>query len=280
MTEKSESGTFTYWKNNNDSNKKEDSSSSSNWKPPTEDTEMTYNQWIEKANITDDRLLKSDSTHYYFRMNGCAPGANDDNDDGDDNDNNNDVSNNNRDLSSCLALPSNTIKHAPYMVDELPFYSQAKSSLYIKDTVQPTTSGAGNGDHSHPTSKLIVCRFGMQGVIATNHFDGERNMVTVLSGERRYILSHPKNCGPHSLYPFGHPSARHSAVDWSDPDIITYPQFQNVTANEIVLQAGESLFIPSLWFHYIVSLSTNVQCNTRSGMDERNGHILDESCGW
>jgi hypothetical protein len=28
---------------------------------------------------------------------------------------------------------------------------------------------------------------------------------------------------------------------------------------------GEVLYIPSFWFHYIVSLDYSVQCNTRSG---------------
>jgi hypothetical protein len=76
-TEFSNSGTFTYWtqngvnhhlypmynNNNNDSKK---------WKAPVELTEMTFNDWIEKANITDEKLLQPDSPHYYFKVVGCA----------------------------------------------------------------------------------------------------------------------------------------------------------------------------------------------------------------
>jgi hypothetical protein len=77
-TEFSNSGTFTYWtqngvnhhlypmdnnNNNNDNNK---------WTAPVELTEMTFNEWIEKANITDERLLQPDSPHYYFKLIGCA----------------------------------------------------------------------------------------------------------------------------------------------------------------------------------------------------------------
>jgi len=36
---------------------------------------------------------------------------------------------------------------------------------------------------------------------------------------------------------------------------------------ETVLKAGEVLYIPSHWFHYIVSLQKSAQCNTRSGRD-------------
>jgi len=35
-----------------------------------------------------------------------------------------------------------------------------------------------------------------------------------------------------------------------------------------VLKAGEVLYVPSHWFHYIVSLQKSAQCNTRSGIHE------------
>mmetsp|Transcript_40366 Transcript_40366/g.84442 ORF Transcript_40366/g.84442 Transcript_40366/m.84442 type:complete len:105 (-) Transcript_40366:136-450(-) len=35
-----------------------------------------------------------------------------------------------------------------------------------------------------------------------------------------------------------------------------------------VLKAGEVLYVPSHWFHYITSLQKSAQCNTRSGMHE------------
>ena len=38
-------------------------------------------------------------------------------------------------------------------------------------------------------------------------------------------------------------------------------------AVETVLKAGEVLYIPSHWFHYITSLQKSAQCNVRSGID-------------
>lgn len=35
---------------------------------------------------------------------------------------------------------------------------------------------------------------------------------------------------------------------------------------ETVLKAGEVLYIPSFWFHYIVSVQKSAQCNARSGI--------------
>jgi len=106
----------------------------------------------------------------------------------------------------------------------------------------------------------------MKGVIAENHFDGSRNSIAVLGGSRRYILSHPNQCDKLALYPKGHPSARHSAVDWTDPNLTEFPEFAEATANEVVLTAGQVLYLPTEWFHFIVSLELNFQCNSRSGI--------------
>eukprot|EP00980_Cylindrotheca_fusiformis_P017730 scaffold5570_cov78-Cylindrotheca_fusiformis.AAC.1 len=150
-----------------------------------------------------------------------------------------------------------------YLFDELPFF-QPKPSLYI---VEPEKQ------------KGIHCRFGMKGVIAENHFDGSRNAIAVLGGERRYILAHPNQCDHLALLPKGHPSARHSAVDWSDPDLEAYPEFQLARGNEVVLQPGDVMYLPTDWFHYIISLSLNFQCNTRSGItDTYKGPI--HQCGF
>mmetsp|Transcript_35156 Transcript_35156/g.85067 ORF Transcript_35156/g.85067 Transcript_35156/m.85067 type:complete len:622 (-) Transcript_35156:81-1946(-) len=150
-----------------------------------------------------------------------------------------------------------------YLFDELPFF-QPKESLYIVDPLE---------------QKGIHCRFGMHGVIAENHFDMSRNAIVVLGGERRYVLAHPEECPRLSLLPKGHPSARHSAVDWSDPDLETYPEFAEARGNEVVLQAGDVLYLPTNWFHFIISLNLNFQCNTRSGISPHYMKAINE-CGF
>jgi hypothetical protein len=243
--EYSSTSDFLYWTNANVRHDKAD------WQPPTQHLEMTYSEWLEKANLTDDGLLQPGMPHYYFKVVGCA-------------------GNGHSSSSSSSSLPCSILaggEHVPYLTDEMPFYTQTRSSLYIKDTVE----GA--------QTKAINCRFGMKGVKATNHFDGERNVVTVFQGMRRMILAHPNQCSKLALYPPDHPSARHSQVDWSHPDLKVFPEFEHAVANEVVMQPGDSLFLPSLWFHFIVSLSLNIQCNTRSGMGIQ--HVSDiDACGW
>jgi len=119
----------------------------------------------------------------------------------------------------------------------------------------------------------------MKGVIAENHFDGTRNAIVLLGGQRRYILSHPNQCEKLALYPRGHPSARHSAVDWSNPDLDAFPEFGEAKANEVVLEAGHVLYLPTTWFHFIISLDINFQCNTRSGITDDYERYMNE-CGF
>ena len=78
----------------------------------------------------------------------------------------------------------------------------------------------------------INCRFGARGLVAENHFDNENNFIAVLGGERRYLLGHPNNCRNMSLYPMHHPLERHSRVNWNEPNLTAYPQFEHVHINE------------------------------------------------
>jgi len=152
-----------------------------------------------------------------------------------------------------------------YLFDELSFFQpRPENNLYL---VKPKKQAG------------IHCRFGMNGVIAENHFDGSRNMVALMGGERRYILSHPNQCKNLALYSKGHPSSRHSAVDWSNPNWNKFPEFRDAEVNEVVLQAGDVLYLPTYWFHHIISMDLNFQCNTRSGIDKKYEDEIDE-CGF
>lgn len=80
----------------------------------------------------------------------------------------------------------------------------------------------------------------------------------------------------------GHPSARHSGLSWQPNgtnDREGYTQWKEARVNEVVLQAGDVLYLPTHWFHMIVSLDINIQCNTRSGIDGRFTQTIKE-CGF
>eukprot|EP00038_Savillea_parva_P014269 m.10489 g.10489 ORF g.10489 m.10489 type:complete len:817 (+) comp2751_c0_seq1:94-2544(+) len=125
----------------------------------------------------------------------------------------------------------------------------------------------------------INCRFGARGIIAEGHYDGGRNFVTILRGAKRYILLPPSECSLLYLWPKGHPEGRHVRADWSKLNLTQYPQTAKAKATEVVLSEGEVLYIPSYWFHYIISTTVSMQCNTRSGNSIRGRDVLTD-CGF
>lgn len=120
----------------------------------------------------------------------------------------------------------------------------------------------------------------MKGIIAAPHFDSRRNFVAMVRGRKRYILLPPNECKNLKLYPRGHPSARHSSISWADAgQLKQHPELASARATEVVLRPGEVLYIPSFWFHYIISQDASIQCNCRSGEAEDKRNAIDD-CGF
>jgi hypothetical protein len=138
-----------------------------------------------------------------------------------------------------------------FLSRDLPMFSTKINNFFISDVA---------------SNKGIQCRFGMRGIIAEAHYDSGRNMVAMLKGAKRYILNPPKECKKLGIISdLKHPSYRHSVIDWSDISQATSRGFASVDAIDTIVREGEVLYIPSYWFHYIVSLKYSIQCNSRSG---------------
>jgi len=125
----------------------------------------------------------------------------------------------------------------------------------------------------------INCRFGMKGVIAAPHYDGKRNFIAMVRGRKRYVLLPPSECSRLDLYPRGHPSARHASLNWADAEKVgENSKLYHAQATEVVVSMGEILYLPSYWFHYIISQDASIQCNARSG-DSLIGRNHITACG-
>lgn len=218
-----------YWKLRG---RKSHSIAEKGWAPPTDNVDISFTEWHEKAMALEDPSVDAVHTeHYYFRLNGILGGIND------------------------------------YLYDELPFFDpRQQSDVFMVDP---------------DNARGINCRFGSRGIIAECHYDESRNFILMLGGQKRYILAHPNQCRNLELYKLGHPSARHSRINWSDPQSWRNDggNFSKAQVNEVVLQAGDGLYLPTYWFHFIVSLNLNYQCNARSGMTEENLETI-RSCGF
>ena len=95
--------------------------------------------------------------------------------------------------------------------------------------------------------------------IATCHYDALENIACVVAGRRRFTVFPPSQFenlyfGPLSPTPGGQAI---SMVDFRNPEYDKYPLFKEAEAHGLVaeLDAGDALFIPSMWMHHIEGLS-------------------------
>ena len=132
-------------------------------------------------------------------------------------------------------------------------------------------------------NKGIQCRFGMRGIIAEAHYDAGRNMIAMLKGAKRYVLTSPRGCKQTQLISDpDHPSFRHSELDWSNATVAREHHFDEVDAIDTIVREGEVLYVPSFWIHYIISLEYTIQCNSRFGSPEDKSLFepIKECFGW
>ncbi|MGK3755396.1 MAG: hypothetical protein ACI8RD_007705 [Bacillariaceae sp.] len=139
------------------------------------------------------------------------------------------------------------------------------------------------------SQKGIQCRFGERGITAANHYDAGRNMIGMISGAKRYILSPPRACPKLGLVTSkGHSSFRHSMLNYGHINYLNRDDMPHeerewmeaaskAEAISTVVKSGEVLYIPTSWFHYITSLQKSAQCNVRSGVDVEGDAVFGGS---
>lgn len=206
--------------------------------PPYRNNDWTYEKWAKHARYADATSLSFDQPHFYWQS----------------------------------GIPK-TERFDPerewtFVSRDLPSFSSVDANFFV----------------FHPDEqKGIQCRFGERGVTAATHYDAGRNMVGMIKGAKRYILSPPKECSKlgivtargnslfrHSLLNFGHIPYLDTdqGNDMPDQERGWLERSRTAMSVETVLKAGEVLYIPSHWFHYINSVQKSAQCNVRSGVDE------------
>jgi len=266
-------------------------------RPANDESEMTFGEWLERAiykdgmALNDEDLLAKANLLHERRMIATAQNLLQElvvedeggmplddittttNADVNDEDHESEESKRNKYYYFRLNANPRQLNNDPtsidnFIYDELPFL----------DPRHPDESEFYCVDPKH--HRGINCRFGMRGVIAANHFDMSRNTIVVLGGERRYILADPAQCERMGLYPPGHPSLRHSSFDWTNvSEWENRVEFQDSLVQEVVLHEGDVLYLPTNWFHFIVNLSLNYQCNARSGTTFETADVIN-ACGF
>lgn len=83
------------------------------------------------------------------------------------------------------------------------------------------------------------------------------NLLVQICGHKRVVLFPPHDAN--LLYLSGDKS---QVVDIDKPDLDHFPLFAQAHAYEALLQPGDVLFIPALWFHNVQALEFSVAVNT------------------
>lgn len=203
--------------------------------PPSRNNDWTYQKWSDHAKYADHVGLDFDQPHFYWQ-----------------------------------AGAEKSERYEPqskwtFITKDLPMLSSPTPTFFVF-----------NPDEQ----KGIQCRFGERGVTAATHYDSGRNMVAMITGAKRYILSPPRECSKlgivtsrgnsifrHSLLNFGHISYLDAKNTMSQQERGWLERSSQSDAIDTILKAGEVLYIPSHWFHYVTSVQKSAQCNVRSGVE-------------
>lgn len=134
--------------------------------------------------------------------------------------------------------------------------------LYVGSTsvehILPGLRGDKNDIPQLADKPLVSIWIGNQSRIAA-HYDVTDNVACVALGKRRFTLFPPDQLtnlyiGPLDFTPAGQPA---SLVDFHHIDFEKYPKFKTALKHAQVadLEAGDAIFIPSMWWHHVEALS-------------------------
>jgi len=86
--------------------------------------------------------------------------------------------------------------------------------------------------------------------------DPRHNLLAQVSGSKAVVLFDHAHSA--SLYPVAAGLCTNtSQVDAARPDLARFPRFASAPGWQGELRAGEMLYIPPLWWHYVASLTTS-----------------------
>ena len=154
----------------------------------------------------------------------------------------------------------------------------------------------------YDTSGEFRCNLVSPGFLRETRLDEDGgNYIVMLGGTKRYILAHPRNCQTlyfnkqkqnddtssyhrseihlkdHVKRTAAASSHGHHYNHPYDPAFTEhFPDFERTTVNEVVLEAGDVLYLPTHWVHHVITLSTSYHCNAASGHSKRYQHMVDK----
>ncbi|OKH43165.1 hypothetical protein NIES2101_31185 [Calothrix sp. HK-06] len=125
----------------------------------------------------------------------------------------------------------------------------------VKDIVYP--------EYFQKKPKVTYLFFGFSNQKSTStsylHFDEVHNIFVQIRGQKRFLLYPPSNYL--SFYPFLEDNRQTSTMSKVNPDkanMESFPNFPWQDKIEIILEAGDILYLPPFWWHHVTSVSENI----------------------
>jgi Cupin-like domain len=132
------------------------------------------------------------------------------------------------------------------------------------------------GTWRRPDGYLKLLIGGVGGRFPVMHFDGENMHATIteIHGDKEFLLYPPED-GPY-LYP--KPDAPNLSLvqDLENPDLARFPLFAQATRYRAILKPGDTIFVPSHWWHTARVLSPSVSvCTNQVDQSNWNGFVRE-----
>ena len=110
--------------------------------------------------------------------------------------------------------------------------------------------------------RFVFSFFGCRGSTTALHYDIDMSDVlhTVIRGRRRVRLFGPEASA--ALY--RHPFTVRSYVDLDKPDLTRFPALANAAGYEVILEPGQTLYMPSGWWHEFHYLDAGMGVSLRA----------------
>jgi hypothetical protein len=135
-------------------------------------------------------------------------------------------------------------------------YLVANNRLLDREAARPLWNDFtidGRYLYTEPPPGTAFLWFGPAGTITPLHHDVANILFTEVHGRKRVTLISPLES--HCVY---NDVAVYSSVDLTAPDLERFPRFERVAPIDVVVEPGQTLFIPVGWWHHVESLDTSI----------------------
>jgi hypothetical protein len=102
---------------------------------------------------------------------------------------------------------------------------------------------------------------GAPGTKGPLHRDLPENLYAQIGGRKRFLLLDRRLTRMVHRYPLYSGVPNYSPVDAEEPDLSRFPRFRGAPLMRAEVEAGDLLYIPSLWWHQARSLTTSFAVN-------------------